>query len=223
MSRDWNDLYTLQDLALGFLAAVEHEFYLTGGTALGRGYYGHRYSEDLDFFVNDSPNFELWRDRCLEAIRGNALRTNLRLEILLREPRFGRAVLHGPEPLKLEFVNDVPCRIGSPWMHRGLGRLDTKANILANKISALIDRSAPKDVADIFWLCCRDSLDILEAIEGATGKAAGIFPPIVARALDEALSRGVPDVFWTVAPREQEFRSGIEGLIERIMAAGESL
>lgn len=222
MSRDWTALYAMQDHALGFLAAVEHEFYLTGGTALGRGYYGHRYSEDLDFFVNDSPHFELWRDRCLEAVRAGTEGSGCRLEVLLREPRFGRAVLHGPEPLKLEFINDVPSRIGNPWRHADLGRLDTKANILANKISALVDRAAPKDVADIFWLCCRDSLDILGAIEGASGKAAGIFPPVVARALDRALRLGVPDVFWISAPGQDEFRCGIERLIARIMSDGDA-
>lgn len=222
MSRDWNALYALQDRVLGLLANADHWFYLTGGTALGRGYYGHRYSEDLDFFVNDAQDFELWRDRCLEILRQDAVRTGNRLDILLREPRFGRAVLHGAEPLKLEFVNDVPCRIGVPWRHPKLGRLDTKENILANKVSALVDRAAPKDVADIFLLCCRDRLDILEAIEGADGKAAGIFPPVVARALDRALSRGLPDVFWIAAPDEEEFRHGIARLIERIMSAGEA-
>jgi hypothetical protein len=222
MSRDWHALYALQDRVLRLLANVDHDFYLTGGTALGRGYYGHRYSEDLDFFVNDAQNFELWRDRCLEVLRQGAAQTGERFEVVLREPRFGRAVLHGSEPLKLEFVNDVPCRIGVPWRHAELGRLDTKENILANKVSALVDRAAPKDVADIFWLCCRDRLDILAAIEGADGKAAGIFPPVVARALDRALSRGMPDVFWIAAPAEEEFRRGIATLIGRIMSAGES-
>jgi len=33
-------------------------FYLTGGTALGRFYLNHRYSEDLDFFVNADPEFK---------------------------------------------------------------------------------------------------------------------------------------------------------------------
>jgi hypothetical protein len=32
-------------------------FYLTGGTALGRFYLNHRYSEDIDFFVNANPDF----------------------------------------------------------------------------------------------------------------------------------------------------------------------
>jgi len=34
------------------------DFYLTGGTVLSRAYLNHRYSDDLDFFVNQNPNFE---------------------------------------------------------------------------------------------------------------------------------------------------------------------
>jgi hypothetical protein len=218
MPRNWSALYDLQDSALNAISGLEHGFYLTGGTALGRGYYHHRYSEDLDFFANDAADFALWRDRCIEAIRRTTEASGILLDVVLREARFGRLMVHGAEPLKIEFINDVPCRIGQPWTHPELGRLDTRENILANKISALVDRDAPKDLADIFWLCCRDSLDILSAIEGAAGKAAGIFPPLVASALERGLGRGVPSVFWVQAPSADDFRRGIEGLVQRIVA-----
>jgi hypothetical protein len=218
MTRDWTALYALQDAVLRCLSGVEQAFHLTGGTALGRGYCQHRYSEDLDFFVNDATDFELWRDRSIEAIRHMTDASGARFDVLLRETRFGRVVVHGAEPLKVEFVNDVPCRIGEPWIHPVLGRLDTRENILANKVSALVDREAPKDLADVFWLCCRDGLDLLAAIEGAGGKAAGIFPPVVARALERGMGRGVPPVFWIKAPSHHEFRRGIEELIRRIIA-----
>ena len=39
MPRDWETLYRLQDRALARLRAVEQKFYLSGGTALSRGYY----------------------------------------------------------------------------------------------------------------------------------------------------------------------------------------
>lgn len=188
-------MYALQDRVLSCLKPVEQNFYLTGGTALARGYLNHRYSEDLDFFVNDAPEFELWRDRCFDALGKEAKRSSLRLEIILRETRFGRAVLHGAVPLKLEFINDVPFRVGQPWDHPTLGRLDTKENILANKISALVDREEPKDLADIYWLCCREGMDLMAAIENASSKAAGVFPPLVTQALAEGIHRGLPKVF----------------------------
>jgi hypothetical protein len=217
MPNDWNQLYSLQDWALSELRKVQHEFYLTGGTALGRGYYQHRYSEDLDLFTNDVPEFGLWRDRCLDVLQSAGSTRGWPLEIVLREERFGRAFLHGPVGLKLEFVNDVPFRVGRPWEHPTLGLLDTKENILANKISALVDREEPKDLADIFWLCCRDDLDLLLAMEQALGKAAGVFPPLVARALAEGLSRGLPQVAWCAEPAEDEFRAGLDSWIRRIV------
>ena len=50
-------LYDIQDAVLKKMNAMETEFYLTGGTALSRGYLKHRYSDDLDFFVSDSPHY----------------------------------------------------------------------------------------------------------------------------------------------------------------------
>ena len=217
MPRNWDPLYALQDWALARFKEVSHGLHLTGGTALSRGYYQHRDSEDLDLFANDAPDFGLWRDRCLEALLRAAPGAGLRLETVLREERFGRAFLHGPVSLKLEFVNDVPFRVGQPWNHPILGPLDTKENILANKISALVDRQEPKDLADIYWLCCRDSLGLLAAIEQAGSKAAGIFPPLDARALEEGLRPGLPQVAWRAAPEAREFRTGIESLIQSIV------
>jgi hypothetical protein len=217
MGRDWDKLYALQDWTLAQIRKAEHEFYLTGGTALARGYFDHRYSEDLDFFVNDQPEFGLWRDRCLEVLRREAAASGFQFEIILREDRFGRAVLQGELPLKLEFINDVPFRVGTPLPHPLLGRLDTKENILANKISALVGRDEPKDIADVYWLCCRDRLDLNAAIEQADGKAAGIFPPVIAESLSRALSLGLPKVIWRQQPDEQEFRTGLESLIAKIL------
>ena len=217
MVSDWKTLYELQDWTLARIRTIEHGLYLTGGTALSRAYCGHRYSEDLDFFANDAPEFELWRDRCLADLERAARDANWRLEILLRESRFGRAVLHGPCLLKLEFVNDVPFRVGEPVVHPALGRLDTRENILANKVSAIVDRQAPKDLADIYWLCCREGLSLVDAMSQATGKAAGIFPPFVARALHQVLRHGVPNVAWILRPDEEDFRRGIESLVSQVM------
>jgi hypothetical protein len=217
VARDWHQLYQLQDWVLARLREVVHGFYLSGGTALARGYCHHRYSEDLDFFTNDVAEFTLWRDRCLDSLRHGAKLFGLRLEVILREDRFGRAILHGDLPLKLEFINDVPFRVGTPWQHPELGPLDSKENIFANKISALLDRDEPKDVADIYWLCCREGLDVTSAIEHAGGKAAGVFPPLVAERLTAALQSGVPKVFWVQEPEPVRFTSELQQAIQQIL------
>ena len=46
-------LYPLQDEVLKKLKSLEQPFYLTGGTAVSRGYLHHRYSDALDLFVNN--------------------------------------------------------------------------------------------------------------------------------------------------------------------------
>ena len=51
----YKELYALQDQVLNAVFAAESEFYLTGGTCLCRFYQAKRYSDDLDFFANDSP------------------------------------------------------------------------------------------------------------------------------------------------------------------------
>jgi predicted nucleotidyltransferase component of viral defense system len=58
----FNVLYPLQDEVLGVLRGLETGFYLTGGTAASRGYLHHRFSDDLDLFTNDAPQFSLWAE-----------------------------------------------------------------------------------------------------------------------------------------------------------------
>ncbi|MBS1681024.1 MAG: nucleotidyl transferase AbiEii/AbiGii toxin family protein [Bacteroidetes bacterium] len=55
-------LYPLQDEILRIVESVNSIFYMTGGTVLSRAYLHHRYSDDLDFFVNQKSDFlkEVW-------------------------------------------------------------------------------------------------------------------------------------------------------------------
>jgi hypothetical protein len=103
-------LYPFQDEVLKIIHPLETGFYLTGGTAASRGYLNHRYSDDLDFFVNDEPDFGLWVERVIQALNSAG---NWELEILSRYDRFILLNLSQSElTLKLEFINDVPSRVG---------------------------------------------------------------------------------------------------------------
>ena len=212
---DFESLYALQDQALGLIREVETDFYLTGGTASSRGYLHHRFSEDLDLFVNDDARFSLWADRI--GVRLAACK-EWRTETSLREDRFVRFFLHRPEiALKIELVNDVPSRIGEVAQHPVLGRLDTAENILANKISALIDRDEPKDLADIWGFCTKLGLSIESAIEGAQGKAAGLFQPDVARRLLSAVTSDWELIRWIEIPSVEAYLREIHRLGERLL------
>ena len=50
-------LYILQDKVFEVLNDQLVDYYLTGGTALGRFYLYHRFSDDLDFFTNHNAAF----------------------------------------------------------------------------------------------------------------------------------------------------------------------
>jgi hypothetical protein len=174
-------LYPLQDRALRILAGLETGFYLSGGTAASRAYLHHRLSDDLDLFVNDDPQFGLWADRLIQALGSQG---DWRVVPSLREQRFVRlSLLQGEVGLKIEMINDVPSHVGTLRDDPILGRIDNPENILANKVTALVDRDEPKDLADIWGFCCRMDLPLASSIEGAGSKAAGIFPADVARKL----------------------------------------
>ena len=172
-----NILYPLQDKVIPVFK--DSPFYLTGGTALSRGYYNHRYSDDLDYFVNDRSDFRRITERQIDKIR-----TLFKdLEIDKQDTDFCRLFV-AENQLKIEIVNDVPSHIGKLVNHAVLGMIDSRENILANKITALIDRAVPKDVVDLYYLL-RDGLDINHALLDATSKAAGIAPLLVAKFLTE--------------------------------------
>jgi hypothetical protein len=177
-------LYPTQDKVTSIFKGSP--FYLTGGTALSRGYYNHRYSDDLDYFVNDRPDFQKITKQQIEKLR--LIFTDLRIE--REDSSFTRLFVAGKEliaegkELKIELINDVPSHIGKLVDHPVLGTLDSKENILANKITALVDRALPKDAVDIFFLL-RDGLDIKQTLLDADSKAAGINPLLVAKYLNE--------------------------------------
>lgn len=172
-----NVLYPIQDRA--FKAFGDTSFYLTGGTTLSRGYYRHRYSDDLDYFVNYISDFDRQADLCVENLKS----IFDDVEIDYKSPSFYR-IFVSRRRLKIELVNDVPSHIGVKVMHPVLGLIDSKENILANKISAVIDRQMPKDFADIYFLL-KDGLSIRRALTDADSKAAGIVPIYVAKILAE--------------------------------------
>jgi hypothetical protein len=208
-------LYPLQDRVLHILNNVDTDFYLTGGTAASRGYLNHRFSDDLDLFVNDDARFGLWVDRVVQALLNTE---DWKVEVLLRDERFARINLIQQDiPLKLELVNDVPARVGDIRFHTVLGRLDSPENILANKITALIDRQEPKDLADIWGFCCQMGLSLNDAITGAQGKAAGVFPLDLARILCSVSREDWEMIRWVEAPDASEFVTELKDLGEKLV------
>lgn len=83
-------------------------FYLTGGTALSRCYLNHRFSDDLDFFVNDDHAF---KDEVIKIQK--VLDEKFDMEIQRSGERFHRMIIKQNNVFfKLEFINDVPYHFG---------------------------------------------------------------------------------------------------------------
>ncbi len=172
-------LYPFQDQVIAAINKVDTGFYLTEGTAASRGYLQHRFSDDLDYFVNDDDRFGLWVERIIQA-----LNTEWQCDVFMKEERFARLNLSRKDiSLKVEMINDVPARVGDVQIHSVLGRLDSAENILANKVTALLSREEPKDLADIWGFCCQKNLSLRDAITDAQSKAAGVFPADLGRVL----------------------------------------
>ena len=210
-----NRLYPLQDQILAIITATDTGFYLTGGTALSRGYLNHRFSDDLDLFVNDDELFPVWADRIIQSLSSS---DNWECAVLLREERYVRISLVLLDlNIKIEMVNDVPSRVGEPWFHPQLGRLDTAENILANKVTAVLDRAAPKDLADIWALCSQKGLVLQEAITGAQGKAAGVFPVDLARVLCSATRSDWELVRWINPPDPDPYIAQLNSLGQSLL------
>jgi hypothetical protein len=95
--------------------------------------------------------------------------------------------------------------------------LDTAENILANKLTALADREEPKDLADVWGFCTRMDLSLSEALEGAHGKAAGLFPVDLARPLLNASASDWELVRWIEAPPRDGFLEDLRRLGEQLL------
>ena len=123
-------LYPFQDKILKVVESLKLDFYLTDGTALGRFYLNHRYSDDLDFFVNGHKAF---KNQCGTAI--NALKTRWKCDLATTSDMFVRIFIQQEAmALKIDFVNDVPYHYGDIKRSSIFHRIDSWRNILSNKL-----------------------------------------------------------------------------------------
>lgn len=211
----YQSLYPLQDRVFALIQKIETNLYLSGGTAASRGYLNHRFSDDIDLFADDHKNFGLWAERVIHALLEAKIG---KLIVGLREERYFRLTLTNEEViLKIEMINDVPSRVGVIHDHPILGRLDSAENILANKITALLNREEPKDFADIWGFCQLMGLSLEEALSGAQGKAAGVFPADLARLLCSATKADWEAVRWIQSPRVDEYLADLNALGEKLL------
>ena len=179
--KDYKILYNLQDKVLDFINKLNLPFYLTGGTALGRFYLNHRFSIDLDFFVNSDTNFSKYTDKIYKTIQKQF---QLEKELTFIRDEFARFYIKETDiELKVEFVNDILYRYSKPIQFKNI-LIDNVRNILSNKICAIIGRDEAKDMFDIIFISKNYSFNWYDIFMDAKEKS--VFNEIdVPRRIDE--------------------------------------
>ena len=166
--KDYRKLYLLQDKFLVWWCSLNLPFYLTGGTALGRFYLNHRYSEDLDFFINANAHYPEYISVLKNKI-AKQFKTNIQQALFTDDfTRF--FITEDEQVLKIELVNDVEFYPGKPANYR-FGIIDTPLNILANKLTAIVGRDEPKDIFDIVYISKHYSFNWKDVFYHAKQKA----------------------------------------------------
>ena len=209
-----NTLYPLQDIILNIIGKFPVGFYLTGGTALSRAFLNHRFSDDLDFFVNNAADFKSQVNTVVMGLKDAGMKT----EILVANEGFARLlVLEGECSLKLDFVNDVPYRHGNHCYTALFTRTDNLTNILSNKITAL-GRYSSKDVVDIVFICRVLEFNWEKILMDASEKDLWVNPLSVVDVLEQFPIEKLNEISWTNNPPENGwFQSQIDRIIPEIL------
>lgn len=213
----YNKLYLLQDDALRALSG-KTDFYLTGGTAISRFHYGHRYSDDLDFFVSHSHDFRKASRVVISALTGTfpVARVELDTDTFVRI-----FISHDNDiMLKVELIHDVEFHYGGFGSNDVYHRIDNPRNILSNKLCAL-SRSAPKDVADIIAICEHEQFLWPDLFEEADRKDtwANVLTSINVLS-NMSIDSLTTVVQWTDSPDPQLLESRIETICRDMAKAG---
>lgn len=185
-------LYPFMDRVLALIGETSASFYLTGGTALGRHYLHHRYSDDLDLFVNRADDFRDQVKEALEALRHGGIA----FEPGAAADDFARILTRqGETLLKIDFVNDIAFHYGELQEASFYPRIDHWRNILSNKLCAL-SRGEPKDMADILFIAWRFAFAWPEVFSEARQKDLWVDPVEISRIIHEFPAELLEDIKW---------------------------
>ena len=184
-------LYPLQDKILDVVEQLNLDFYLTGGTALSRCYLQHRYSDDLDFFVNDHKDF---KNQCGAAI--DALKRHCLCEIAATSDTFIRIFIQlVKNVLKIDFVNDVPFHFGDIQPSSIFHRVDSWRNVLSNKLCAL-SRMEVKDIVDVVFIAKKYAVEWETIVNEAKEKDLWVEPIEICRIINQFPTHLLKTIKW---------------------------
>jgi hypothetical protein len=204
-------LSPLQARILRVIAAQLPGVFLSGGTALGAFYLGHRRSADLDLFSREAGEYDARVQQLLCLLEHERLPNAAGAA----GPGFRRFVVaDGHETVPVDLVLDIADPIAPPTITPDGLAVDSLDDISANKLCAILGKSEPRDYVDLFFLA-KAGKDPLTYLPAARRKDAGVDPAVLAFAMSEVKIQELPrDLAQPLAP--QELQAFIEELRHRL-------
>ena len=206
-------LFPFQDKVLDLMEEIKSPFYLTGGTALSRCYLQHRYSDDLDFFLNADPNFKAYCNNVIDHFRRIH---EWRLEVGTTADTFLRVFLEREGVfLKVDFVNDIEYRYGDIEECNIYYRVDNWRNILSNKLCSLSRRDV-KDLVDVVFTSMKYEFRWEEIFEESRQKDLWVDPLEICKIIKEFPRELLSNVKWMYAPNMDKLYPALDQLHDDI-------
>jgi len=215
-------LYPLQNGVLSIVKKSRTPFFLTGGTALSRHYFQHRYSDDLDLFVANDQDYSKHANKILKMIMQfeNFLSARLDSSAVLKGEHYTQIILVDHEnreiELKIDLINDVATHYGTLEIDPILGKVDSHRNILSNKLTALF-RIEPKDVVDIWIIAKHQKFSWRSILDEAKTKEVGVEPERIYDLLMSFPVKQLEYIKWITKPKKAKFASDIKTIADDIL------
>lgn len=208
-------LSSLQRRILRVLADLTPPWTLSGGGALVGFYLGYRETRDLDLFWRNQGELGTLASEALDRLRAEGLDA--------RVLRTGHAfcqilVDSGPETCLIDLVAEPFPPIEDPVEAEVEGTViavDSRHEILVNKLTALLERSELRDLADVKALLDAGG-DLDAALRVAPSKDAGFSPLTLAWVLKEYDPRPAAKALGMSAGSSEELISFRDWLIDRL-------
>ena len=175
-----NQLSQLQEDVLRAFFQREDRFFLSGGGALAGFHLAHRETHDLDLFTLEDA-----LDRGISALGDAARNLGATIEAIQTAPDFRRVLVRrASEAIVVDLVREYVVQVSpEKQVIRGI-RVDPPAEIMANKLCALLSRAEVRDLVDVRALeQAGYSLD--DALTAAAAKDKGMTPAQLAWVLSQ--------------------------------------
>ncbi len=161
---------------IGKQPTVASNYYLTGGTPLAEFYLHHRYSEDLDFFIEAQEVNLMAVQKVIKAAKEQFNLKNVSYENF---QGFHTFFLEFPneEKLKVDFNYYPFPRIESGRKEFGIA-IDSLLDIAVNKIQSIGTRTKARDFIDLYFIVKEKGLVVSDLIADARNKFDFFINPI---------------------------------------------